>query len=130
LLLESFSGHWIFDPTISDLKPAPSRWTQTIRIERGQIQVHEEITRDNIDMSLEVEAYSDGKFYAVKGSPLVDEILYTFDGQSTHGTGRKQGTVSLREIVSLDQPDILCLSMRFFMNSQEIPRGAARFRRQ
>lgn len=69
----------------------------------------------------------DGHFYRVQGSPLVEDIAYTFAGGPIHGTGRKQGAVVLREIVSLPDPHTLNLAMTIFMGRKELPLGNAAF---
>ncbi|WP_433972484.1 hypothetical protein [Tunturiibacter lichenicola] len=127
--LEAFSGIWNFDRDLSQLKSPPSQWKQTIQIEGDRVRVEEQITRENGRSAVEVYAAFNEEFYEVKGSPLVDEMSYFFDGESIHGTGRKQGVVILREIVSLPTSDILRLLMRLFLNGKEIPLGEALFRR-
>jgi hypothetical protein len=127
--LEAFSGIWNFDQDISELKSPPSQWKQTIQIEGDRVRIEEQITRDTGRSAVEVNAVFNEEFYEVKGSPLVDEISYLFDGESIHGTGRKESAVVLREIISLPTPDILRLSMRLFLDGREIPLGEALFRR-
>jgi hypothetical protein len=127
--LEAFSGIWNFDQDISELKSPPLQWKQTIQIEGDRVRVEEQITRETGHSAVEVDAAFNEEFYEVKGSPLVDEISYLFDGESIHGTGRKEGAVVLREIISLPTPDILRLSMHLFLNGKEIPLGEALFRR-
>jgi hypothetical protein len=128
--LEAFSGTWSFDPSISELKSPPSVWEQAIRIEGGRIRVREEITREAVHSVVEAEGAVNGEFYEVRGSPLVDEISYIFDGEFIHGSGRRQGVVVLREIVTLPSPDILKLSMRLFLGGKEMQLGDAVFRRK
>lgn len=93
------------------------------------MSVKEEIIRNAGCSVVEVEAAFDGKFYRVDGSPLVEEIAYALEGESIHGTGRKQGNVVLREVVCLPTPDTLSLTMTIFMGGKELPLGTAIFRR-
>ncbi len=80
---------------------------QIIRIDGDRVSVQEQITQATGRSTVEVDATLNGEFYKVKGSPLVDEISYVLHDDSIHGTGRKQGVVVLREVVSLLKPDIL-----------------------
>ena len=127
--LEDFSGTWRFDVRISNLKSPPTQWHQTIRVEGSRVSVREEILRDDRSSTVEAEGAFDGEFYQVRGSPLVEEIAYTFECASIHGTGRKQGNVVLREVVSLANPDTLHLAMTIFMDGKEMPLGIAVFQR-
>jgi hypothetical protein len=127
--VEAFSGKWSFDRRASELKSPPVEWQQTILAEGGRVSVREEIARQSGDSVVEVTGAFDGKFYRVEGSPLVEEIAYTFDGKSIHGTGRKQGAVALREVVSLLDSNTLNLAMTIFLGGKELPLGNAVFRR-
>ena len=71
----------------SELKSSPNDWHQTIQIEGSRVSVQEEMIRDAGCSAVEVEAACDGKFYRVNGSPLVEEIAYTFEDESIHATG-------------------------------------------
>ena len=127
--VEAFSGTWRFDSSVSKLKSPPTEWHQTIKVKGSGVSVREESVRDAGCSVVEVEGAFDGRFYRVEGSPLVDEIAYTFERESIHGTGRKQGNVVLREVVSLPNPDTLNLAMTIFMGGKELPLGIAVFRR-
>jgi hypothetical protein len=129
MAVEAFSGRWRFDSSVSELKSSPTEWHQTIQVEGSRVSVREEIVRDAGSSVVEVEGAFDGRFYRVEGSPLVEEIAYTFECESIHGTGRKQGNVVLREVVSLPNPDTLNLAMTIFMGGKELPLGTAVFRR-
>jgi len=129
MTVDSFSGTWIFDPSASNLTSSPREWQQIIRVEGDNVSVREEIDRDSGRSVVEVLAAFDGGFYEVKGSPFVDEIAYTFESERIQGTGRKQGVVVLREIVTLLGPDTLSLMLTIIMGGKEIPLGSAIFRR-
>jgi len=126
---EAFSGTWNFDHGVSELKSPPEEWRQTIRTEGLRVSVREEITREGGSSIVEVTGAFDGNFYRVHGSPLVEEIAYTFEGESIYGTGRKQGNVVLRETVNLLDPNTLSLAMTIFIGGKELPLGTAVFRR-
>jgi hypothetical protein len=66
--------------------------------------VREEIIRsDGSQTVLTVQARFDSEEYPVIGSPAVDTIAYTLvDANHITGTGRKNGSVSLRETVIAD----------------------------
>jgi len=129
MLVEAFSGVWSFDRSASELKSPPVEWRQTIQAGDSRVSVREEITRESGRSVVEVSGAFDGEFYRVEGSPLVEEIAYKFNGESIQGTGRKQGTVVLSEVVSLLDPDTLNIAMTIFLNGKELLLGNAVFRR-
>jgi hypothetical protein len=92
-----FAGTWIFDRETSRLQSTPPlRWVQRVKTNDGRLQVEEEITRSTETIKVEVDAFPDGTFYPVSGSPIADEISYVIEGQSIIGLGRKNGAVSLK----------------------------------
>lgn len=91
--------------------------------------MREEIDRERGHSVVEVLAAFDGEFYRVHGSPLVDEIAYTFESERINGSGRKQDVVVLREVVSLLDPDTMALALTISLGGKEMPLGSAVFRR-
>ena len=126
---EAITGTWIFDHNASNLKSPPAEWRQVIQVNGNGVSVREEITRESGSSLVEVAGAFDGEFYQVKGSPLVEEIAYTFESGCIRGTGRKQGSVVLREIVGLLDANTLHVAMAIFMSGKEVPLGNAVFRR-
>lgn len=125
------SGTWIFDPGSSQLtSPPPLEWVQGVQIEGGRIRVQERITRASGTATVEVDAALDGEFYEVRGSPVADEISYILEGDSIHGTGRKNGAVLFREVIRSLVPDQMTLTMVLLINGKEVPLGTARFLRK
>lgn len=100
-----------------------------IRVEGSRISVREEITRESGCSVVEVPGAFDGEFYRVEGSPLVEEIAYTLEGESIRGTGRKQRAVVLHEVANLSDPDTLNLAVTIVLGGKELPLGNAVFRR-
>jgi len=127
--VEAFSGLWSFDRNASELKSPPMEWRQTIQTSDSRVSVREEIIRESGHSVVEVSGAFDGGFYCVEGSPLVEEIAYTFNGEFIQGTGRKQGAVVLSEVVSLLDSDTLNIAMTIFLNGKELLLGNAVFRR-
>jgi hypothetical protein len=124
-----FAGTWIFDSELSRLNSTPPlKWIQRVKTNDGRLQVEEEITRSAETIKVEVDAFPDGTFYPVTGSPIADEISYVMEGQSIIGLGRKNGAVSLREIINFPEPQTMTMTMTLVMNGKEISLGTASFR--
>ena len=129
MTVDSYSGTWILDPGSSDLKSPPAHWQQVIRIKGNSVSVREEIDRESGRSVTEVFAFFDGEYYRVHGSPLVDEIAYTFEADRIKGSGRRQGVDVLNEILSLLDPDTIKLALTMSLSGREISLGSAIFRR-
>jgi hypothetical protein len=126
---ETFSGTWNLDSDSSDMKSSPAEWRQVIRVKGNSVSVREEILRQSGKAVVEVTGALDGKFYPVQGSPLVEEIAYIFESGCIQGTGRKQGAVVLREVVSLLDQDTMNLALTIYVGGKELPLANAVFRR-
>ena len=91
MAVEAFSGRWRFDSSVSGLKSSPTEWHQTIQVKGSRVSVREEIVRDAGSSVVDVEGAFDGRFYRVEGSPLVEEIAYTFECESHPRDGTQTG---------------------------------------
>ena len=127
-----FTGTWQFDPAQSNLPaPFPTRWIQQIVVEQGNIQVVEEIDRAGGEMlKVAVDANLDGAFYAVQGSPLIDEISYVLTDNQIYGVGRKNGVTTLHELVSFFSTGEMTMDLSFMRDSEIVASGKAHFLRQ
>lgn len=79
---------------------------------------------------VEVDAVPDGNFYPVKGSPIADEISYQFEKNVITGVGRKGGSLSFRETITLAEPRKLRVELYLELGAKEIPLGTAHFEKQ
>jgi hypothetical protein len=100
---DPFTGIWRFDPRLSKLTtPSPRSWVQEILSNADEVEVRERIVRsDGSETVVSLRAKFDGKDHQVEGSPAADTIAYTrIDRNTISGTGKKNGIVSLTEIVT------------------------------
>jgi hypothetical protein len=82
--------------------------------------------------AVSLAAKFDGQDYPVTGSSLSQTIAYTrADRHTISGTGRKNGSVTLRETIIVS-PDgnVLTLSFRIFAQDHEVMHGVAVFERK
>jgi hypothetical protein len=129
---DPFTGLWIFSTERSNLStPAPRGWMQQINATSAEVKVREEIIRsDGSQTVVTVQARFDGKDYPVSGSPAADTIAYTrVDANHIAGTGKKNGSVPLKETVTADPEDgTLTLTYSLYGGAREIASGVAVFR--
>ena len=76
-----------------------------------------------------IEAKFDGKDHTVNGSSLSDAIAYQrLDSNSIRGTGKKDGSVTLRETITVaPQGDSMTLRFSIFAAEKEVANGIAVF---
>ncbi len=128
---DPFNGIWNFNAELSQLStPAPKLWRQEITAGPEDINVREKIIRsDGIETNLCIQAKFDGNDYHVEGSPQVETITYKrIDPYTIRGTGKKNGAVSLTEIVSID-PDTreLTVTYKIYLGEKAVANGVAIF---
>ena len=127
---DRFSGVWVFDSERSALNtPPPISWVQHVSAADGRLHIREEIVREAGTIVVEVDAFPDGNFYPVRGSPVADEISYLVAGSTITGVARKAGAVSLRETIDFSIRDVMAMKLIFVLNEKEIPLGIAYFQK-
>jgi len=105
---ELFRGVWGFNPQLSKLStPSPRSWILEILADSDGIRVQETIVgTDGSETVISVAAKFDGNDYPVEGSPAADTIAYTrLDRKTIRATGKKNGSVSLTETVTVTPED-------------------------
>ena len=128
--IDAFSGTWRFDPRRSKFRtPPPQSWIQQIKITSNEISVREEIVRaGGPPMVVSVHARFDGKDYPVSGSPGADSIAYTrVSEREVAGTGKKNGVVTLKETIVLNDDGTMSLSYSILGGGRELASGQAVF---
>jgi hypothetical protein len=116
---DPFTGTWRFNPQLSKLSiQSPSSWVQEILTNLDEVQVRENIVRvDGSETVVSLRAKFDGEDYPVEGSPAADTMAYTrFDRNTIFGTGKKNGVVSLTEIVTA-APEKNTLTLRYSIHA-------------
>jgi hypothetical protein len=130
---DAFSGTWRFDPHRSKFStPPPQSWIQQITISGNEISVREEIVRaGGPPMTVSVHAQFDGKDYPVSGSPGADSIAYSrVSEREIVGTGKKNGAVTLKEAIRLNEDGTMSLSYSIWSGDRELASGQAMFRKE
>ena len=124
---DPFVGVWRLNPATSQLTASPRAWVQTISVDGGWIDVHEEIVRaDGSSSKVAVRARFDGRDYPVTGTALVDSMAYSREGNTIVGTGKKNGVVSLRESMTADDVQMIA-DLSIYLHEQEVVKGIANF---
>ncbi len=98
-------------------------------MENGRLRVDEEITRASGIIRIQVDAALNGAFHSFSGSPIADEIAYRMEGKAIVGTARKNGMVSLCEIMTLPEPRVMAMRVDLIVEGRSIELGSARFNR-
>ncbi|HYL62841.1 MAG TPA: hypothetical protein VE077_09480 [Candidatus Methylomirabilis sp.] len=129
-----FTGTWTFQPAKSKMNaPGVQHWVQYITVIGDAIRVREDVVSSaGKHADVHLEAKFDGKDYPVAGSSLADAIAYQrVDAHNIRGTGRKNGSVSLRETITL-MPDGASMTLAFaiFSGEKEVANGVAVFEKE
>lgn len=130
---DPFTGTWVYRPERSkSTGPKLERWVQWIEATADSLRMREEVvvaTGQRANVSL--EAKFDGRDYPVTGSSLSDTIAYTRKGRRRIiGTGKKNGIVSLREMITVAGDDeTLTLTFGIFEGGPQVMAGFAVFER-
>jgi len=129
---DPFTGTWHCNLAQSKFStPAPQSWTQYITASATDISVREEVSRPgDAPATVSVNAKFDGKDYPVHGSPAAEVIAYTRTDFEIVGTASRQGSVCLRETLSVSADHkTLAMSYAVFSGEKELACGKAIFER-
>jgi hypothetical protein len=129
---DPFTGTWHCNLAKSKFStPAPQSWTQYITASATDLSVREEISRaGRAPATVSVSAKFDGKDYPVHGSPAAEVIAYTRTVFEIVGTASRQGSVCLRETLTLSADHkTLAMSYAVFSGEKELLSGQAIFER-
>jgi hypothetical protein len=128
--INQFTGTWTFDPRMSRLTwPSPHRWVQFVSAEEERLRVREEIVRGSATSIVEVDAAVDGTFYPVSGSPMAEEIAYSFQGGALTGIGRQAGQDAFREVITVTE-NTMTAEFSLILKDRHVPIGTAHFNKE
>ena len=128
---DPLTGTWTFQAAKSTMNPpGVQRWVQHILVIGATIRVQEDVVSSaGKHADVRLAAQFDGKDYPVAGSSLADAIAYQrLDARNICGTGKKNGSVSLRETITIE-PDGTTMTLTFSILSgeREVANGIAVF---